>query len=71
VAFFLPKILGSLRILSHDASFEESLLNPDSLDMVIGFYIITVESEQEAFEVAKRCPAFSCGEYVEIVPCGH
>ncbi|HAE37880.1 MAG TPA: hypothetical protein DCG57_04475 [Candidatus Riflebacteria bacterium] len=61
----------SFRFFNTDSGAAESLLPPETRDMVTGYFLIEVETEEEAVEIAKKCPAFACGEYVELVPCGH
>jgi hypothetical protein len=61
----------SFRLLNRDATAETALVNNNTADMVTGYFIIEVPSEAEALRVARLCPAFDCGEYVELVPCGH
>lgn len=36
-----------------------------------GFYIIEAKTEEEAYELAKKCPALKHGESVEVVKLGH
>lgn len=61
----------SFRLLNRDATAENALVSNNTPDMVTGYFLIEVPSETEALRVAKLCPAFDCGEYVELVPCGH
>lgn len=61
----------SFRFFSAFSGATESLLSPETKDMVTGYFLLQVETEEEAVEIAKTCPAFACGEYVELVPCGH
>lgn len=59
----------SFRILSPEQTSEQCLVPSSTKDMVTGYFLIEVPSEEEAIKMAKMCPAFSCGEYVELVPC--
>ncbi|HAZ13101.1 MAG: hypothetical protein A2X86_09930 [Bdellovibrionales bacterium GWA2_49_15] len=61
----------SFRIPSKTSILSDCLVNPETPDMVTGYFLIEVPSEEEAFAVAQKCPAFNCGEYVELVPCSH
>ncbi|PKL37389.1 MAG: hypothetical protein CVV41_22925 [Candidatus Riflebacteria bacterium HGW-Riflebacteria-1] len=61
----------SFRFVNAASGAAESLLPLDTRDMVTGYFLFEVETEEEAIEIAKKCPAFACGEYVELVPCGH
>ena len=61
----------SFRFLSASAKPEDSILPIETKDMVTGYFLIEVPSEDEAINIARKCPAFECGEYVELVPCGH
>ena len=61
----------SFRIMDKNARLEDSLVGPDTKDMVTGYFLIEVPNEEEALAMAKLCPAFNCDEYVELVPCGH
>lgn len=61
----------SFRILSANARADESLVPPTAHDMVTGYFLIEVPDENEAVNMARKCPAFNCDEYVELVPCGH
>ncbi len=61
----------SFRFFNASSSAAEGLLAPETRDMVTGYFLIEVETEEEAIEIAKKCPAFACGEYVELIPCGH
>lgn len=36
-----------------------------------GFFIIEAETDEEAHELAKKCPALKHGESVEVVKLGH
>lgn len=60
----------SFRIKTPILPDSECLIPPQVNDMVTGYFIIEVPSEEEALRVARLCPAFNCGEYVELVPCG-
>ena len=60
----------SFRIHSQTSTLNDSLLRPETPDMVTGYFLIKVPSESDAFTIAKKCPAFHCDEYVELVPCG-
>lgn len=59
----------SFRFSAADVS--DGLVNPETKDMVTGYFQIEVSSEDEAIALARKCPAFECGEHVELVPCGH
>ena len=61
----------SFRFLTASALPGDSLVPIETKDMVTGYFLIEVPSEVEAINIAKSCPAFECGEYVELVPCGH
>ncbi len=61
----------SFRLLNRAATADESLLSPETSDMVTGYFLIEVPDENEALKIARTCPAFNCEEYVELVPCGH
>ena len=43
----------------------------DTDKQLSGFYIIEVDSDEEAYKLAKRCPALKHGESVEVVKLGH
>lgn len=58
----------SLRIMSSESELEGSRIALSAGDMVTGYFIIEVPSEEIAFSLAKECPAYNCGEYVELVP---
>ena len=61
----------SFRFMTASATPAESLVPAETKDMVTGYFLIEVPSEDEALSIARKCPAFECGEYVELVPCGH
>ncbi len=61
----------SFRFLTASASPAESLVPLETKDMITGYFLIEVPSEDEALNIARKCPAFECGEYVELIPCGH
>ena len=61
----------SFRIMEPAHCSEKSLLNPQTKDMVTGYFLIEVPSEAEALNIVRECPAFNCKEYVELIPCGH
>jgi len=61
----------SFRIQSPEANNNDSLVPLETKDMVTGYFMLEVPNEEEALALAKQCPAFNCGEYVELVPCGH
>lgn len=59
----------SFRLLDSTAAGGDSLVDPKTPDMVTGYFLIQVPNEEVALQVAKSCPAFNCGEHVELVPC--
>jgi hypothetical protein len=61
----------SFRFMTSSSLPGDSLLPLETKDMVTGYFLIEVPTEDEAINIARRCPAFECGEYVELVPCGH
>lgn len=60
----------SFRVLNARMTAAESLLPPQTSDMVTGFFMIEVPDEATALQIVAKCPAFQVGEYVELVPCG-
>lgn len=40
-------------------------------DQLSGFYLIKVETEDEALEIARACPALLQGETIELIALGH
>lgn len=60
----------SFRIKDLNKSDEQCLLPTSTEDMVTGYFMIEVPSEEEALRMARKCPAFQCDEYVELIPCG-
>ncbi len=61
----------AFRVKKPELPDNECLVPPQTSDMVTGYFMIEVPSEEEALKVARQCPAFNCGEYVELVPCEH
>lgn len=61
----------SFRLMNSEMAANESLLSPETKDMVTGYFLIEVPDENEALSMARKCPAFNCGEYVELVPCSN
>lgn len=60
----------SFRIFNTTATLDQCLIPTETKDMVTGYFLIEVPNEDEALKVARKCPAFNCGEYVELVACG-
>jgi hypothetical protein len=61
----------SYRFLTASALSADSLVPLETKDMVTGYFLIEVPSEDEAINIVRKCPAFECGEHVELIPCGH
>ena len=59
----------SFRFMASDAPSSQCLVPPATQDMVTGYFLLEVPSEEEAIMMARKCPAFNCGEYVELIPC--
>lgn len=59
----------SFRILNRDMKDSECVVPLETKDMVTGYFTIEVPTEEEALAIARKCPAFDCGEYVELIFC--
>lgn len=60
----------SFRIKSANTTTADCLVPPEDPDMVTGYFMLQVPDEQTALAWARKCPAFQCDEYVELIPCG-
>lgn len=60
----------SFRLMNSEMPLNQSLVSPETRDMVTGYFLIEVPNESEALALARKCPAFNCNEYVELIPCG-
>ena len=60
----------SFRVKHPELPDNECLVPPQTEDMVTGYFLVEVPSEEEALKIARQCPAFNCNEHVELVPCG-